>query len=964
MRRLFTLLFVGLCAFSALSRVRADGVADEAEVNFRLGTEHYQAGEFRSALAYFLASNRLAPNRHVRFNIARTFQRLGQYPEAYRWCSEALAVESDPDLRQKLEDVLHAVEREVALVVVESNPPGATAYLDRQELGSIATTPARMAVSEGEHRLIFHLAGYEDAASARFQAIRGQTARVSIELRELLGYVDVQVDGPTEVRVDDEEAAPSCIAPCTLELPPGIHQLYFARKGFRMRTQPVQVTAGETVRVRGEAQALTGSLLVTAEETGAEVLLDGVSVGFTPVVVRNVAVGMRHVRVTARGFNPVERTVQIRVNEQAALRDLSLVPTHEVTAASRQAESVDDAPASVSIISPQEIAAFRYPTIYEALRGQRGLALSDDGAYAAISVRGLGQPGDYGNRLLVLSDGATLNDNILWQSYVGYDGRVDLDDLERIELVRGPGSVLYGTGAVSGVVNLISRPPPEQTFAEARVSAVDPRMMRARAGGGLPLGKRGGLTLSAAGMHGEGESVHLPAPVSASVDDVRRLDAGTLQARLSYGDLTVQAFATTRKQEVPQGTYGAVVGDPRNELVDTRALTEVRYEPKLSERVRLYTRVFGNVYRFESRQAFPAAAPGLIAQVDERYLGLWFGAEGRLALALSSTLELTAGAEIQVDPRASLEGTSLEAGVRSEYLHTNVPYRTYAGYGLLEFRPAPWLTVSAGARLDAWSTFGVTANPRLALLLKPTRSDVIKLWAGRAFRAPSIYELRYQDGGITQVPSNYQGNHLVPELVWSSELEYTRYLRDGWSFLTAGHFQQAERFIMQRSVDPRDPEAPVFYDNGRSLLRTYGVDTELRREFRAGWMFSAMYGYLRARYSSAAAGGGDTRVPNVPSHYASIRGIAPLASWLKLAMRAALEAPRRISSETHAQTSTHVIADVVLSGEAPRSRLDYALGLYNLLDAQSALPTDPTFVTSTMPQPGRTLLLSLGVKLH
>ena len=202
MRRVLTLLFVVLCAFSAPSRVRADGVADEAEVNFRLGTERYQAADYRSALAYFLASNRLAPNRHVRFNIARTFQRLGQYPEAYRWCSEALAGESDPDLRQKLEEVLHAVEREVALVVVESDPPGAVAYLDRKDLGSIATTPARMAVSEGDHKLILQLEGHEDAESAPFRATRGQTTTLSLTLRQLLGYADVQVDGPTEVRVD------------------------------------------------------------------------------------------------------------------------------------------------------------------------------------------------------------------------------------------------------------------------------------------------------------------------------------------------------------------------------------------------------------------------------------------------------------------------------------------------------------------------------------------------------------------------------------------------------------------------------------------------------------------------------------------------------------------------------------------------------------------------------------------
>jgi outer membrane receptor for ferrienterochelin and colicins len=964
MRRVITLLIVVLIVCAGAQGARGDGVADEAEVNFRLGTERYQAGDFRAALAYFLASNRLAPNRHVRFNIARAFQRLGEYPEAYRWCSEALEGESDPDLRARLLEALSAIEREVALVVIDSSPPGATAYLDRRDLGSIATTPARMAVREGEHRMIFHLDGYEDVESAPFQAVRGQSTTLKVTLRRLVGHAEVDADAPTEVRVDHEEGALACTAPCKLELVPGFHQLFFRRRGFRVRTQPVQIEAGKSARVRAEATALTGSLLVTAEETGAEVQLDGVSVGFTPAVVRNVPVGVRRVRVGSRGFQAVEQTVEIRENEQTAVRDLVLVPSREVTAASRVRQSIDEAPASVSIITPQELEAFRYPTIYEALRGQRGIALADDGVYAGLSVRGLGQPGDYGNRLLVLSDGATLNDNILWQSYVGYDGRVDLDDLERIELVRGPGSVLYGTGAVSGVVNLIPRAPPEQPFVEARVSAIDPRTARARVAGGLPLKKRGGLTLSAAGAHGEGQSLRLPDRARTYVEDVRAFDAATAQARLVYRDLTVQAFATTRKQEVPQGAYGALVGHARNELIDTRALGELRYEPRLGERVRLYTRLFGNVYRFEARQAYPGEVPGLVADVDERYRGVWFGAEGRVVAALTGTLELSTGAELQLSPEASLRGESREAGQRERYLSANESYQTYAGYALLEWAPARWLTLSAGARLDAWSTFGVTVNPRASLVLRPTERDVLKLWAGRAFRAPSIYELRYTDGGTTQLGSDYQGNELKPELVWSGELEYTRHLADGWSLLGAAHLQRAERFIMQRPTDPGDPDAPVFYDNGASTLHTYGADLELKRDFRAGYMFAASYGALRARYSSASAGGGSTRVPNTPSHYASARAVAPLSSWLKVAMRVALEAPRRLSTETRAQTDTSVIADVVLSGQAPRARIDYALGLYNLFDAQSALPTDPTFVTSTMPQPGRSLLVSLGVKLQ
>ncbi len=944
------------------STARADGVADEAEINFQLGAERYQSGDYRSALAHFLVSNRLAPNRKVRFNIARTFQRLAQFPEAYRWCLVALEGEADATVRKQLEDTLHSIEAEVAILDVKSSPEGATVFIDRRDLGSVATTPSRIALPEGEHRVLLEFAGYEDLTSEPVHAIKGRVLPLTFELRRITGAVEVTAEAATEVRVDTDNRA-ACSTPCRLDLAPGPHSLHFTRAGYQVKPLQVQVTAGESVLVPVEAMPWVGSIVVTAEERDALVQLDGVSVGFTPLVVPNVAVGERKVRLSLRGFEPVERVVQVQEGKEAVLRDLVLVPSRTVTSASRIAQSIDEAPASVSIISEQELDAFRYPTIYEALRGQRGVALSYDGAYSSLTLRGLGQPGDYSNRTLVLSDGSTLNDNVLSQAYIGYDGRVELGDVERIELVRGPGSVLYGTGAVTGVINLVPHAAPDRAFAEARIMTNDTRTARARIAGGIPFGRSGrgdGLLLSAAGAHGEGERIALTTPSPrASVGGVNRFDAATLQGRLTHRDLTVQAFFALREQDVPQGAYGALVGDDHNSLRDTRALLEARYEPTLRRRVRLFTRVFGNAYWFEAEQAYPGPASGSRALVDERYQGLWFGAEGRFVATLTDDLRLTAGTEIQVSPIASLKGSSTQAGA---YLDANEAYRIYAGYGLLEWQVQRWLTVSAGARADAWSTFGATINPRVALILRPTQEDVLKLMGGRAFRAPSIYELRYTDGGATQVASGYGGNDLTPELVWSAELEYTRALGEGWSGLGSAHAQLAEDLIEQADTDASLQGSPVYYRNSASSVQTLGGDVELRREFRAGWMFASSYGYLLARYEDAAAGGGDHRVPNAPRHFGSLRGVAPISTTMRLAMRTSLEAPRRIAANTRAQTSTALVSDLVLTGQVAGSGLDYALGLYNLFDWRFALPTDPTFVTRTMPQPGRTLLISLGLR--
>src|SRR5262245_44196496 len=120
---------------------RADDVADEADLQFRIGAERYTAADYRGALEHFLASNRLAPNRNVVFNIARTYEKLERYPEAFRYYTTALGSETDPQVRERITQALALIEPHVAVLDVETSPPGATLYVDRLDLGSRGESP-------------------------------------------------------------------------------------------------------------------------------------------------------------------------------------------------------------------------------------------------------------------------------------------------------------------------------------------------------------------------------------------------------------------------------------------------------------------------------------------------------------------------------------------------------------------------------------------------------------------------------------------------------------------------------------------------------------------------------------------------------------------------------------------------------------------------------------------------------
>lgn len=93
----------------------------------------------------------------------------------------------------------------------------------------------------------------------------------------------------------------------------------------------------------------------------------------------------------------------------------------------------------------------------EILRSVRGFFVTSDRNYSYLGIRGFGRPGDYNSRILLLIDGLRFNDNIYEGALIGNEFILDVDLIERIEVVRGPASALYGTNAFFGIVNVITK---------------------------------------------------------------------------------------------------------------------------------------------------------------------------------------------------------------------------------------------------------------------------------------------------------------------------------------------------------------------------------------------------------------------------------------------------------------------------------------------------------------------------
>jgi len=140
-----------------------------------------------------------------------------------------------------------------------------------------------------------------------------------------------------------------------------------------------------------------------------------------------------------------------------SLEDLMAVDVDSVYGASGFKQKVTEAPASITIITSEEIQRYGYRTLADILRNVRGFYVSSDRNYSYLGVRGYGLPGDYNSRITLLVDGHRLNDNIFDAALIGTEFPIDVDLIDRVEVIRGPNSSLYIASAFLGVINVITK---------------------------------------------------------------------------------------------------------------------------------------------------------------------------------------------------------------------------------------------------------------------------------------------------------------------------------------------------------------------------------------------------------------------------------------------------------------------------------------------------------------------------
>src|ERR1700722_13098997 len=161
----------------------------------------------------------------------------------------------------------------------------------------------------------------------------------------------------------------------------------------------------------------------------------------------------------------------------------------DVVGASKYEQKQSEVGAAVSVITRQEIKAFGWRTIDQALASLPGVYVTYDRQFTYLGVRGFGLPGDYNTRVLVTINGNRVNDPIFDSGPSGRELPIDMDLIERIEFIPGPGGAVYGQNAMFAVVNIVTRTGAETNGAEVAVGYQQPQsLIEGRASWGGRLG--------------------------------------------------------------------------------------------------------------------------------------------------------------------------------------------------------------------------------------------------------------------------------------------------------------------------------------------------------------------------------------------------------------------------------------------------------------------------------------------
>ncbi len=436
------------------------------------------------------------------------------------------------------------------------------------------------------------------------------------------------------------------------------------------------------------------------------------------------------------------------LSQVTAAEDLTSVPFEqlletEVVGAAQFSQQLTDAPSAVSVVTAEEIRRYGYRTLAEILSNMRGLNIGFDGAYYFPGGRGYGLPREYAGRLMLRIDGQPVADSVFNQIYLGEDGLLDTELIERVEYAPGPGAALYGNNAFLGVINVVTLRGRDLDGAEVAATAGSNRDRKVRASWGKRLDNGAEWLVSVSTSQADLPDFPIDGVLLKDNQESQRLFL-----KGSQGPWSIEGAFAERKQLELTPAYGTY-----EDFSDQSSFWKLGHDAdhgSFSTSVRL---AHGS-YRFRDAYREPID-DGRVYTEDLRADGRWWNLDAAISSSAIDGHRLVLGSEYRDDYlQDQRRHRYFPRRDEHDYYQSNGSARTFSLYAQDEIALRHDLSLNLGLRLDRHSSenTAVRSNPRAALLYTGLTNTTLTLSHGKASRFASRNEETFNEDSIFEVP--------------------------------------------------------------------------------------------------------------------------------------------------------------------------------------------------------------------
>ncbi|WP_345789919.1 TonB-dependent receptor [Nitrosomonas sp. JL21] len=628
--------------------------------------------------------------------------------------------------------------------------------------------------------------------------------------------------------------------------------------------------------------------------------------------------------------------------EQLSLEELMNI---SVVGASKYEQKQQQVAAAVSVITRKDIRTYGWRTLNEALASLPGIHPTYDYQYDYLGTRGFGLPGDFNTRVLVTINGNRINDATYDQGPTGRDFPLDIDLIERIEFIPGPGSAVYGQNAMLGVVNIVTRKGSDIKGAELSASYQTVEVMpQERVTLGKQFDNGTDALISFSGLQSRGANRFFEFGDSGISGIAHRLDGEDVKqmfARASHGPFSFDFIYGNRHKGDPVAVFFTDPLTKGASIIDRRLNTQIQYNDNfLNDTLNVLGRAFLGRYSFEQPGFYSGEKTTSTGPSD------WHGVELRLLSTAFADHKLMAGFEYQ-------NNTSITQAFQNfdnpeENLRIKSSVMRLGFYVQDEWRITDTLSATAGLRYDYNQWIGNRLSPRGALIWQATPKATFKALYGRAHRSPNSYERDYGDG-VSQVAN--PGLH--SEAVDTAEL-VADYLPYPTLNLRATMYAWDMYNLITLATDPISGLSQYQQHSGK--VRARGGELSLDKTWDWGARFRGSFGVQNIEQRSS-------QLLNAPYYLGKLNFSVPipLISGLRAGFELQYYGKRKTLDGSY--TDSYVLSNLNMVTDVRWIKgLEASLSFYNLFNEHYQHPAADTNWQNALTQPGRTVRFRLDYR--